>query len=90
MIKRLSACIREYRRDTVLTPLTVAGEVLLEVLIPLVMASLIDKGIEAGNMNYVLGCGLVLVVMALASLSLGALSGRFAARASACADSIAP
>lgn len=83
MIKRLSACIGAYKRDSILTPLTVAMEVLLEVLIPTVMARLIDKGIEAGDMACVLRLGLLLVGMALCSLIFGALSGRFAARASA-------
>ena len=64
-------------------PLYVALEVLLEVLIPLVMADLIDRGIEAGDMGHILRTGAVLVVMALFSLTFGVLSGRYAARASA-------
>ncbi|MCI8478399.1 MAG: ABC transporter ATP-binding protein [Oscillospiraceae bacterium] len=83
MLKRLTACIREYRRDTILTPLTVSMEVLLEVMIPRVMARLIDSGVEAGNLNQILKLGSLLVAMALLSLTFGALSGRFAARASA-------
>ena len=83
MVKRIAACVREYRRDSLLTPLCVALEVLLEVLIPLVMADLIDRGIEAGDMGHVLHTGALLAVMALFSLTFGVLSGRFAARASA-------
>ena len=83
MIKRLAACVREYRRDAILTPLTVSMEVLLEVMIPRVMARLIDFGVEAGNLNQILKLGSLLVAMALLSLTFGALSGRFAARASA-------
>ena len=83
MVKRIAACVREYRRDSLLTPLYVALEVLLEVLIPLVMADLIDRGIEAGDMGHILRTGAVLVVMALFSLTFGVLSGRYAARASA-------
>ena len=62
MVKRIAACVREYRRDSLLTPLYVALEVLLEVLIPLVMADLIDRGIEAGDMGHILRTGAVLVV----------------------------
>ena len=62
-------------------PLYVALEVLLEVLIPLVMADLIDRGIEAGDMGHILRTGAVLVVMALFSLTFGVLSGRYAALA---------
>ena len=83
MVKRIAACVREYRRDSLLTPLYVALEVLLEVLIPLVMADLIDRGIEAGDMGHILRTGTLLVVMALFSLTFGVLSGRYAARASA-------
>ena len=49
MIKRLSKCIREYWRDTILTPTLVIGEVIMEVLMPLFMARLIDNGIEKAN-----------------------------------------
>ena len=49
MIKRLSQCIREYKKDAILSPLYVLVESLLDVAIPFVMAGLIDKGIEAGN-----------------------------------------
>lgn len=82
-VKCIAACVRECRRDSLLTPLYVALEVLLEVLIPLVMADLIDRGIEAGDMGHILRTGAVLVVMALFSLTFGVLSGRYAARASA-------
>ncbi|MBC8536262.1 ABC transporter ATP-binding protein [Feifania hominis] len=83
MIKRLARCVREYKKDSILTPVFVAVEVLLEVLIPFTMASLIDKGIDRGDMNYILKLGVLLAVMAMLSLLFGALSGRAAARASA-------
>jgi len=83
MIKQLAGCIREYRRDTILSPVFVTFEVLLEVLIPFLMAKLIDRGIEAGNMSYIIKMGLLLVVLAMASLAFGVLSGMAAARASA-------
>ena len=82
MIKRLSACIQEYKRDTILTPIFVIFEVAFDVLIPMMMAQLIDKGIEAGSMENILLYGLLLVVMAVVALIFGALSGRFAAKAS--------
>lgn len=83
MVKELAASVREFRKDSFLTPVYVVGEVVLETLLPLLMGGLIDNGIDAGNMNYILKTGLLLVVMALLALLLGALSGRTAARASA-------
>lgn len=83
LIKTLAACIREYRRDSILAPLMVSGEVILEVLIPLLMARLIDEGIDAGNMPSILKYGSILLVFAVISLACGALSGKFAAQASA-------
>ena len=62
MIKRLLHCVREYKKDTVLAPITVTLEVIMEVIIPLLMSRLIDNGINgnggAGNMAYILKCGL--------------------------------
>ena len=83
MIKRLSQCIREYKRDAILSPLYVLVESLLDVAIPFVMAGLIDKGIEAGNMSMILRYGAILVGFALVALTFGALSGRSCARATA-------
>lgn len=83
MIKRLSQCIREYKKDSILSPLYVLVESLLDVAIPFVMAGLIDKGIEAGNMSMILQYGAILVGFALVALTFGALSGRSCARATA-------
>ena len=83
MIKRLSQCIREYKKDAILSPLYVLVESLLDVAIPFVMAGLIDKGIEAGNMSMILRYGDILVGFALVALTFGALSGRSCARATA-------
>lgn len=83
MIKRLSQCIREYKKDAFLSPLYVLVESLLDVAIPFVMAGLIDKGIEAGNMSMILRYGAILVGFALVALTFGALSGRSCARATA-------
>ena len=83
MIACICNHIREFKKDSILTPIYVGVEVLLETLIPLVMASLIDNGIDQGNMGYIVRAGLILVAMALAALLFGALSGKHAARASA-------
>ena len=83
MIKRLSQCIREYKKDAILSPLYVLVESLLDVAIPFVMAGLIDKGVEAGNMSMILRYGAILVGFALVALTFGALSGRSCARATA-------
>ena len=83
MVKRLSQCIREYKKDAILSPLYVLVESLLDVAIPFVMAGLIDKGIEAGNMSMILRYGAILVGFALVALTFGALSGRSCARATA-------
>ena len=83
MIKRLSQCIREYKKASILAPVFVTGEVILEVVIPLLMANLIDNGVDAGDMNEILRMGLWLVAACVASLACGALSGKYAAIASA-------
>ncbi len=82
MLKRLSQCIREYRKDTLLSPLFVSLEVIMEVLIPYLMSKIIDNGIDRGDMDYILRLGGVLVACALLSLLFGAFSGHFAANAS--------
>ena len=83
MIKRLSQCIREYKIDAILSPVYVLVESLLDVAIPFVMADLIDKGIDAGNMGMILRYGAILVGFALVALLFGALAGRSCARATA-------
>ena len=81
MLKRLLQSVREYKFSTIMAPLTMIGEVAMEVLIPLVMASLINNGIEAGNTSIVIRQGLLLVVCALCSLSFGVASAVFASHA---------
>jgi hypothetical protein len=71
MLKRLAACIGEYRRDTVLTPTFVVLEGVMEVVIPLLMAGLIDNGIGPGDMRAILFWGAALVISALISLLFG-------------------
>ncbi|MBE6904560.1 MAG: ABC transporter ATP-binding protein [Ruminococcaceae bacterium] len=83
MIKRLIKSIREYKTASILSPIFVSLEVLMEVIIPFLMASLIDSGIEKGDFNYILKIGGILAVMCIISLAFGALSGKYAAYASA-------
>lgn len=83
MVRQLLKSVREYKKSSFLTPLFVTFEVILEVIIPMLMAKLIDFGIEAGNMNYILKMGFALIVCCIVSLTFGALSGKHAAIASA-------
>lgn len=82
MIKTLLAQVKQYKSASILAPVFTAGEVLMEVLIPFVTASIIDKGIEAGNINQVYLYGGIMLVMAFLSLMFGVLAGRYAAKAS--------
>ena len=81
MIKRLLQCVREFKLATLLAPLTMVGEVAMEVLIPTLMARLIDKGIKVGDMGYVTRQGLLLVLCAFLSLAFGSLSAAAASYA---------
>ena len=83
MIKRLSKCIREYKLPTILAPIFIALEVILEVFIPLIMGELMDNGIDKGDTAYVVKTGLLLVVLCFLSLTCGVASGTAAAKASA-------
>ena len=83
MVNHITAAIRENKQDSILAPVFVCAEVLFEVLLPIVMASLIDKGIDAGNMSEILRLGVILIVMAMCALAFGILSGVAAANASA-------
>ena len=82
MIKRLMKSIREYKTPSLLAPFFVALEVVLEVIIPLLMANLIDDGIYQGEMRLVYKIGVELIICAILSLIFGILSGMFAAKAS--------
>ena len=83
MLKKLASYIKEYKKDTILTPIFVVLEVVMEVIIPLLMARIIDVGIQNGDVHYILEMGVLLIVSAILSLTFGMLSGRFAAKASA-------
>ena len=77
----LVSSIQEFKKDTILTPIFVIGEVAFDVLIPMMTGRLLTQGVEAGNMERIFYYGGIVVLMALAALLLGALSGRYAARA---------
>ena len=81
MIKRLARCIREYKWAVILSPLCMAGEVVMELLIPQVMAQLYDYGIVPQNMNIVITRSIQLVLCALMSLCFGVASATFASKA---------
>ena len=87
MLKKLAKCVREYKKEAILTLLLMVGEAIIETLIPFVTATfLINKIQEQGkdlNMGYILAVGGVLVLMAVASLTCGGLAGFTSARASA-------
>ena len=83
MNRKLLRSVREYKRQSFLTPVLVALEVLMEVLIPLLMANIIDIGIMQGDMGYIVKTGALLVVMAMLALFFGAKAGQLAAIASA-------
>ncbi|MDR2855944.1 MAG: ABC transporter ATP-binding protein/permease [Methanomicrobiales archaeon] len=83
MIRKLASYIKEYTLYTFLAPFFMVLEVVVEVLMPLMMVRLIDAGIEAGDMDVILEIGLILIILAVLSLIFGALSGVYAAKASA-------
>ena len=83
MLKKLASYVKEYKKDAILTPIFVVLEVVMEVIIPLLMAKIIDVGIQNGDVHYILEMGALLIVSAILSLTFGMLSGRFAAKASA-------
>ncbi|MBR2290531.1 MAG: ABC transporter ATP-binding protein [Clostridia bacterium] len=82
MIKKLAKSIREYKKDTILTPTFMVGEVFMEMLIPFLLGKLIDRGIIKSDIKVILILGAVLVVTALLSLFFGVSAGRYAAKAS--------
>ena len=83
MLKTLGKSVREYKKPALITPMLVTLEVIMEVIIPLLMANLIDKGIYSGQMNEILKIGVALVIASILSLVFGVLSGITASKASA-------
>ena len=82
MLKTLSRYVGEYKKDSVLTPVFAALEVIMEVLIPFITAAIIDQGIDQGNMQKVYLYGAIMLVLAFFSLFFGIQAGRYAASAS--------
>ena len=83
MNKTLLKSVREYKKQSVLAPFFVILEVLMEVLIPMEMAKIIDVGIMQGNLSYIVRRGLILVIMAMLALYFGIIAGKMAATAGA-------
>ena len=83
MIRKLLKSVREFKADSIKAPVYVSLEVVMECVIPLLMAELIDKGVDGGSMPVILKMGLILLLSSVASLLFGVLSGRSAASASA-------
>lgn len=83
MIKKLSQYIGEYKNASIVTPLYIIGEAIMEQIIPLLMAMIVDNGIGKSDMGYVTKVGIIMVVVSIVSLTFGALAGKYAAKASA-------
>lgn len=83
MLKTIGKQLNGFRKDSLLTPLFMILEVAMEMVIPLLMASIIDKGVNAGNMSHIYKVGAVMVVCAAIGLFAGLMGGRYGARASA-------
>lgn len=83
MLKTLGAYVKEYKRASVITPVFMILEVIMETLIPLLMASIIDNGVEKGDMRHIILMGLLMTVLALGGLIAGIMGGKYGAMASA-------
>lgn len=83
MNRKLFKSVREYKKQSVLAPIFVILEVLMEVLIPYQMAKIIDNGIQNGDLSYIIKMGVILVLMAMLALLFGAMAGNYAAIAGA-------
>ena len=82
MIKKLLKSVREYKKYAIATPIIVAIDVVIEIIIPFLVAKLIDSGINAGDIGYIWKMGIILATTALTALGLGVLHGKTAAKAS--------
>lgn len=82
MIKTLLAQVKEYKKSSILSPVFIILEVIMEVLIPFMMASIIDNGVEKGDMKHVVFMGVCMIGAAMLALLFGVLSGKHAAKAS--------
>ncbi len=82
MIKTLLAQVKEYKKSSILSPVFIVLEVIMEVLIPFMMASIIDNGVEKGDMQHVVFMGVCMIGAAMLALLFGAIAGKHAAKAS--------
>lgn len=82
MIKRILSYVQEYKKASLLTPLFMVGEVMMEISLPFLMSFIIDEGVNQGDMSKVLFYGMIMFVCAILSLMCGALAGKYAAYAS--------
>ena len=83
MIKTIAGQIKEFKLPSILTPICMIGEVICEMIIPILMGQIVDNGIQAGNMGFILATGGKMIVMALLGLALGIGGGYFGSQASA-------
>ena len=82
MLKKLAKCVGEYKSNAIKTPLYVAGECVFDVIIPFLMAFLIDEGINKGDSKIIINIGIILIICSILAMFCGVMSGRHAARAS--------
>ena len=82
MLKTLGAQIKEYKKASILTPIFMILEVIVENLIPLLMASMVDNGVEKGNMKHIILIGVAMMGLAAAGLFTGFMGGVYGAKAS--------
>lgn len=82
MLKTLGAQIKEFKKESFLTPVFMILEVLMETIIPLMMASIIDNGVEKGDIHHIYVMGGLMIVTACVSLFAGVMGGKYGARAS--------
>ena len=83
MLKTLLAQVKEFKTPSILTPLCMIGEVICEMIIPVLMGRIVDIGIGGSDMNYIVRTGLIMLAVALLGLLFGILGGVFGAKASA-------
>ena len=83
MVKRLLLEVKEFKKASILAPVFMVGEVLLEISLPFLMSYIIDLGVSKGDMGEVVKFGLIMSVAAFGSLFCGAMSGKYAAYGSA-------
>ena len=83
VLKTLLAEVKEFKKDSILTPLFMLLEVAMEMIIPLMMASIIDEGVNRGDMHHIFVIGAYMILAALIGLLAGMMGGKYGARASA-------